>query len=142
MPARRTLLARLLWRGNSQRNRGLSGAGRSGTSIASVRRSPSLRPRSFPGMALDRATTIGERGETLAPFERKGGIAPEAGMSIGRFQIFLNTRGLSGVTCLSDESCSSVDTQVSGGGAARDYRRVAIGQPGENPARPRACSRS
>jgi predicted enzyme involved in methoxymalonyl-ACP biosynthesis len=39
-------------------------------------------------------------------------------MSIGRFQIFLNTPCLSGVKCLSDESCSSVDTQVSGGGAA------------------------
>ena len=70
---------------------------------------PSLRPGSFPGMALGRATTISERGETLvAPFERKGGIAHEAGVSIGRYQIFLNTRCLSGVKCLSDESCSSV----------------------------------
>jgi hypothetical protein len=109
MPARRTLLARLLWRGNSQRNRDLSGAGRSGTSIASVRRFPSLRPGSFPGMALDRATTIGEPAETLvAPFERKGGIRHEAGVSLGRYQIFPNTRCLSGVKCLSDESCSSV----------------------------------
>jgi len=86
-------------------------------------------------MALDRATTIGERGETmLAPFERKGGIAPEAGVSIGCFEIFLNKRCLSGVRCLSDESCSSVDMPASGDGAARDPRPVAVGQPGDNPA--------
>jgi len=30
-----------------------------------------------------------------------------------------------------------MDTQVSRGGAARDHRRVAIGQPGKNPAGPR-----
>ena len=85
-------------------------------------------------MALDRATTIGERGETpLPPFERKGGIASEAGMSIGRFQIFLNTRGLSGVKC-------HVRRILLVGGYASFRRRSgarlpsrSIGRLGENP---------
>jgi len=90
-------------------------------------------------MALDRATTIGEPAETLvAPFERKGGIRHEAGVSIGRYQIFPNTRCLSGVKCLSDESCSSVDTQVSRGGEARDHRRVAMASLAKSGG-PRAC---